>query len=140
MAATRDDWTTALAAAVRLPRAAVRLRRHGLSPVLADVTPSPGAAVDDSMAPRRVGWLVNRVAGFGPYRFNCLKRSVVTLELLARRGHQGELRIGVRDQAGSLDFHAWVEVDGAVVNDNADIATVYSPFDGAFPAGARFSD
>jgi hypothetical protein len=52
-------------------------------------------------------WYVKRVA--------CLQRSAVATWLLRRQGIPGELVIGYR--AVPFESHAWVEVDGAIVND-----------------------
>jgi hypothetical protein len=48
-------------------------------------------------------------------RVFCLQRSVVTAKMLRRVGVHAELVIGVRPIP--LESHAWVEVDGTVVND-----------------------
>jgi len=52
---------------------------------------------------------------------NCLERSLVLCWLLERRGIDSRLRFGARKQGGRFEAHAWVEVDGSVVND------VYEP-------------
>ena len=48
-------------------------------------------------------------------RAYCLQRSSVTTWMLRRRGVAAELVIGYRPVP--VDSHAWVEVDGQVVND-----------------------
>lgn len=48
-------------------------------------------------------------------RAYCLQRSTVATWLLRRRGVSAELVIGYRPVP--IDSHAWVEVDGQVVND-----------------------
>jgi hypothetical protein len=48
-------------------------------------------------------------------RAYCLQRSSVTTWMLRRRGVAAELVIGYRPVP--VDSHAWVEVDGKVVND-----------------------
>jgi hypothetical protein len=55
--------------------------------------------------------------------------------MLNERGVPAEMRIGVgRDRPDeALLFHAWVEVDGQVVNDSADIADRFAPFPGFTP-------
>jgi hypothetical protein len=45
----------------------------------------------------------------------CLQRSTVTTWMLRRRGFQAELVIGLRQVP--IESHAWVEVEGQVVND-----------------------
>lgn len=89
----------------------------------------------------RLSWCVQVAAAYGPWPANCLQRSVVLCWFMQRRGLPGDLRIGVRkDERGALDFHAWVEHDGKVVNDRRDVVVRYAVFEGAItPAGARFS-
>ena len=48
-------------------------------------------------------------------RAYCLQRSSVTTWMLRRRGVRAELVIGYRPVP--VDSHAWVEVDGKIVND-----------------------
>jgi hypothetical protein len=45
----------------------------------------------------------------------CLTQAAVAYTMLRRHGHDPRLRIGVRHGDSSLEAHAWVECDGAVV-------------------------
>jgi hypothetical protein len=53
----------------------------------------------------------------------CLQRSAATTLLLRRHGHKAEMVIG----AGMFppSFHAWVEIDNAVVNDKPYMSDIY---------------
>lgn len=51
--------------------------------------------------------------------------------LLRRRGIPVQLRIGARKTGTQFEAHAWVEMDGRVVNDSEDVRIRYSPFEGA---------
>ena len=55
--------------------------------------------------------------------------------LLRERGVPADLRIGVSKEAPdeALLFHAWVEVEGQVVNDSTDVADRFAPFPGFVP-------
>ncbi len=66
---------------------------------------------------------VDRAARLYFKRAWCLQRSFVTTVLLRARGVPAELVIGVR----STPFmaHAWVEVEGRVVNDRASVRRMY---------------
>jgi hypothetical protein len=57
----------------------------------------------------------------------CLQRSAVTTCLLRMKGVSAEMVIGCR----KIPFrgHAWVEVDGDVVNDNPKVQTFYRVLD-----------
>lgn len=52
----------------------------------------------------------------GPYRGNCLSRSLVLWWLLQRQGIRCEMRIGTRQSMGEFQAHAWLEYQGAPVN------------------------
>lgn len=53
----------------------------------------------------------------------CLQRSAVAVTLLRRYGIHAEMVIGA--QRLPLKAHAWVEVDGRVVNDKPEVQTDY---------------
>ena len=53
----------------------------------------------------------------------CLQRSVATTLILRQYGHKAELVIGA--QVLPFKSHAWVEVDGAVVNDKPYMCEIY---------------
>jgi len=88
-----------------------------------------------------VAHLVEVAAARGWPRPNCLHRSVTLWWLLLRRGVDTEIRIGVRRKEGGdgLDFHAWVEHEGLVINDARDVRTRFATFDRAIvPPKATF--
>ena len=87
--------------------------------------PSPPAAAGTSDTVR----MVDLAARYSPLRPNCLVRSLTLWWLLRRQGVASELHIGVRKQGDKLEAHAWLEWQGAVLNDQADIASHFSPFD-----------
>lgn len=64
-------------------------------------------------------WYVKRVA--------CLQRSAVTTWMLRRHGTSAHLVIGYRPVP--FESHAWVEVDGVVVNDRAQYPKVFTVLD-----------
>lgn len=75
--------------------------------------------------------LVDGTARRWPVRANCLARSVVLWAWLRVRGVDSELWFGVRRSAppsDDIEAHAWVAIDGTVVNDTADVAERYAPF------------
>jgi len=57
----------------------------------------------------------------------CLQRSVVTALLLRRHGVEAKLVFGV--QQTPFRAHAWVEVEGHIVNDKAYLPTMYTILD-----------
>jgi hypothetical protein len=74
--------------------------------------PDPRSTAPD---PRAVGRAVERAARVIP-RATCLPQALTALLLLARHGHSGVLRVGVkRGRHGELLAHAWVECTGRTV-------------------------
>ena len=57
----------------------------------------------------------------------CLQRSAVTVWLLRQHGIDAELLIGI--QQYPFEAHAWVEVDGRVVNDKSHVRETYDVLD-----------
>ena len=139
----RMSWSqrrALLFALVMLPLTTLSLRVFGLQRTMG-VEPARskrnlGSSEDQRNEAHRLAYLVGVAARRGLGRPNCLTRSVVLWGLLRRRGMAGQLRLGVRggNGAGPL-FHAWVEYDGAVINDAPDVAKLYAPFAGKVAPG-----
>ena len=60
---------------------------------------------------------------------SCLPKSLGLARFLQRRGVAASVRIGVRHAGDRLEAHAWVIVDGRVVNDDPDGVARYAPFE-----------
>ncbi len=70
--------------------------------------------------PRRIAWAVERSARVVP-RATCLSQALAADAMLRRAGRMPTLRIGVAKDAGTLEAHAWLELDGEVlVGDHGD--------------------
>ena len=65
----------------------------------------------------------------GPWRPNCLERSLALWWLFRLNAVDGELHIGGRVSEGRFEAHAWVEWEGQVLNDSADVHKHYARFD-----------
>jgi hypothetical protein len=59
---------------------------------------------------------------------NCLRRSLTLAYGLRWYGVAAELRIGVRRHQGQMESHAWLEWQGQVLGDRADIGQDYRAF------------
>ena len=59
-------------------------------------------------------------------RARCLHRSLALHHWLRRQGFASDFRIGVRKEAERISAHAWVEIDGQVVNDRASSITAFA--------------
>lgn len=64
---------------------------------------------------------------FYPKQVLCLQRSAATTMLMRRHGWKAEMVIGA--QVLPFQAHAWVEVDGAVVNDKPYVAEIFQPME-----------
>jgi hypothetical protein len=73
--------------------------------------------------------LVQAAASRMHFNITCLARSTTLWWLLRRQGIASEIRIGVNQQEGEFQAHAWVEIDSIVLNDKADIHHHYAAFD-----------
>ncbi|MGH9204874.1 MAG: lasso peptide biosynthesis B2 protein, partial [Vicinamibacterales bacterium] len=93
------------------------------------------AIADETRLVEAVNDAVNRAAVWYPRVQLCVPRSVVATWLLRRRGLPAVFVIGIR----KIPFyaHAWVEVDGRVVNDAANVQKLYPAIDYLAPAGAE---
>ena len=78
-----------------------------------------------ALSPARIAWLVGAAASIWGSR--CLARSIVLCRFLSRMGVPVQLRLGVSLPGGG-DFlaHAWVESEGAAVNERVDVIERYS--------------
>lgn len=72
--------------------------------------------------------MVQIAAGRSPLRPSCLDRSLVLWVLLRRHGYSSTLRIGARKEGTRFEAHAWVEVNGVVVNDAEDVGRRFAAF------------
>lgn len=70
---------------------------------------------------------INRVKRAPIFRGNCLSQSLALEWLLRRSGIVPTLRLGVRLGGPKFDAHAWIECDGRVLNDTADVSTRFAP-------------
>lgn len=61
----------------------------------------------------------------------CLEESLTLWWLLARQGIASDLRIGVRKSAEKFEAHAWVEYQGAALNEAQALHEHYAAFDAA---------
>lgn len=82
--------------------------------------PSP-SAIDD------IVWAVDEACVWYVKRAACLQRSVIAAWLLRSHGVEAELVIGYRPLP--FESHAWVEVDGAIVNDRPQYQKAFTVLD-----------
>lgn len=88
----------------------------------ADVSPADVAV--------KIATIEEATARHLPFKTNCLERSLALLWLLRKRGITADLRIGARKEADRFEAHAWVEFEGAVLNDAGEAHRHFVPFEG----------
>lgn len=125
---TNADRLIVVRTVVLLAIARALLPRRGLARTRAVLSRTPlGGRLD--VQPARTSELVTRVVGIAGGDATCLQRSLVLLRLLEQAGCPGQLQIGVRRGEGASEFHAWVTLDGTVLNDSPEEVATYTTFD-----------
>jgi len=61
---------------------------------------------------------------------SCLEESLALWWLLGRQGIPSQLRIGIRKKNAKFEAHAWVEFEGAALNEPEDKHHHYAAFEG----------
>jgi hypothetical protein len=115
---------TAVRALVDGVRVTWILRRHGVRPLLAHSVDGP--RVRDVPRAVEVSETVDVALAMLPVANTCLRRSLVLLRELRRLRVAGALHVGVRHVAVRPEAHAWIEVDGEVINDDPRLVSTYT--------------
>jgi len=78
--------------------------------------------------PRHVYDLAEKILArnIGPFRPGCYRRSLMLFRELRRRGWGVRIVFGIREEKGSLDGHAWIEIDGQALGEAGDPAEAFS--------------
>jgi len=105
-----------------LPLLSMSLRARGFGPTQATlqkllpaanqktrVSPAAGAALTARM--------VRAAVHHGVGSPSCLEESLALWWLLGRQGLASQLRIGIRKESAKFEAHAWVEFEGAALNE-----------------------
>jgi len=125
-----EDWRVLLTAWCLLPLIAMSLRMFDYPRTLNAMrrfVQGRGSAAAPEIQVERVTRLVGVAARHGACRANCLCLALAVWWLLARRGVETNLRIGVRKDETGFSAHAWVERDGVVLTGGAVARERYQP-------------
>ena len=132
-----------LRAIVLLPLVTLSLRWRGfratqaaLRRFLPNAIPEPDAALA-SKEVAIAAHMVNAADRHGLVHPSCLAKSLTLWWLLGRQGIPSHLRIGIRKEKEKFEAHAWVERDGAALNEPDEHHHHYAAFDAALSALPR---
>jgi hypothetical protein len=127
-----------LRAAVLLPLVAMSLRWRGfratqaaLQRFLSNTNPEHDPALISKDA-AVTAHMVNAADRHGLVHPSCLAKSLTLWWLLERQGIASHLRIGIRKEREKFEAHAWVEREGAALNEPDEHHHHYAAFDAAF--------
>lgn len=101
---------------------------------LLERVPAPRQRVASDPSPAHLLWSVRAASRWVP-RATCLTQALAARWLLARRGFDAVLRIGVTRSESGIQGHAWLERDGRVLIGGADPGR-YAPLEPADESAA----
>jgi hypothetical protein len=132
---SNDERRTFIHAALLVPALHVAVRLAGYNRLHGWVIATPAGttrpAPPSAHALRTCVVSINRVKRFSPVGGNCLSQSLALARLLRRHGFEPALRLGVRLNDAKFEAHAWIELDGRVLNDTQDVHTRFRPLTAA---------
>ena len=129
-----------LRAIVLLPLVALSLRWRGFRATQAALQislPNASQKCDSALASKVAALAAHMVNTADRYSFvhpSCLAKSMALWWLLGRQGIDSHLRIGIRKENDKFEAHAWVERDGAALNEPDEHHHHYAAFDAALSA------
>jgi hypothetical protein len=105
-----DEKSLAVEALLRLVvvRVTLLISQPDLRPTVRPDAPSKVAS------PADIALAIDRAAKLLPGS-SCLPKAIAGIAMLARHGYASRLRIGLKNDAGHLAAHAWVEYEGNVL-------------------------
>jgi hypothetical protein len=106
-----------------------RVTRAALERYLPNANIDQGGAAANACA-TLAAHMVNAADGHGLVHPSCLAKSLTLWWLLGREGIHSDLRIGIRKEHEKFEAHAWVERDGAALNEPEEHHRHYAAFDG----------
>lgn len=107
---------------------------HNCKAAIEKVTPLSSKVPESAEGAGTVTTIARMEAAAARHLFftpTCLVQSLVLAAMLRRRGFDAQLRIGARKEAGQFEAHAWVELDGAVLDPAAGPTPEFVPFEDA---------
>lgn len=81
---------------------------------------------DTNLRIRRARHIMRYTRLHGPFKGNCLSRSLLMQLLLQNQGIRSQMIIGVRFDEHEFKAHAWLERDGKPLNERMDVRQRFS--------------
>ena len=113
-------------ALIRVHRIASQGHMRGLRQYLG-VRPELSSRSDATMPPvdvQRIAAVVDNMCALFVRRSTCLHRSFVLARLLRRAGGRADVVLGLKGEP--FQGHAWVEIDGVIINDDEERVREYT--------------
>ncbi len=126
-----------LRAAVMLPLVSLSLKLRGFRSTqssLQKFLSHAAVRIDDGLAKKQAALTAHMVHAADRHSVvhpSCLAKSLTLWWLLGRQGIISRLRIGIRKDNEKLEAHAWVEREGAALNEPEEHHRHYAVFDAA---------
>ncbi len=125
-------------AALMAPRIKRRVQRHGYEATTRWLAARRKPVVTEAKDAIAIASIAQLTTVRVPGSYNCLTRSLLVWWLVGG-DNSAHIRFGVIPDDGSgFNFHAWVEKEGVVINDAADVASHYTPFTMPLPSAIKF--
>jgi hypothetical protein len=119
-----------------LPWIALSLRLRGFQRtrerLARRLNPVPSATPETAETVRKTCRMVQSGVHHGLGHPTCLEQSLVLWYLLQKQNIPACFRIGVRKLPGKFEAHAWVEYDGAPLNQGEEVHHHYAAFETEF--------
>jgi Transglutaminase-like superfamily len=128
-----------LRAAILLPLLSLSLRVRGFGGTQASLqrflpATDQETKTDQEACAALTARMVRAAVHHGVGRPSCLEESLALWWLLGRQGVASQLRIGIRKEEAKFEAHAWVEFEGAALNEPEAKHHHYAAFEGEISA------
>lgn len=114
------EWVLLLEMMSLLGTLIVLQRRLPLPELMARFDSKPARSWPGPMEPKSLTRLVSRLVRVILRDHYCMKRSIIIFHYLRKWGYDARLRFGVAKEDGTLQGHAWVELDGEPLSERPD--------------------
>ena len=126
---TLADWGLVIETCATLPLVSIGLMALGWRRLKTMLSRTPTTGPRDGEFEWQAARITNAVGRRMPIPATCLQRSVTLWWTLGRRKIDSRVVMGARKDQSDFHAHAWVEVDGVVINDRQDLRETFAVFD-----------